>query len=186
MRGLFIPSKEIPFVSDLTRVGGGGGVAEGRHVYLFGQVMNADCQPATDATVEIWQADSRGQYKHPQHSTPEDLDPHFEYFGKVRVDDQGRYLIKTVLPKWYRIFEIDRAEHVHMRIRSPANGVLTTEVYFVGEEADARRSGDRVYQSIENKEKLILATDSREDDIGLDIPGEADTAYCRFDVTYRA
>lgn len=183
--GPLYPVEEIPWVNDLTRVEGGDGVARGRHAWLFGQVRNSECQPVSDATVEIWQADSDGQYKHPRHTKPEDLDPNFGYFGKVRVDDRGRYRIKTVLPKWYRIFEIDRAEHIHIKVRSPANGVLTTEVYFEGDGSDARRSGDRVYQGLRNREKLILATDDRENEIDLDIPDEADAAYCRFDMMYR-
>lgn len=183
--GPLYPVDEIPWLSDLTRVDGRDGVADGQFAYLFGQVKNVACEPVSDATVEIWQADSRGQYKHPRHTTPEDLDPNFGYFGKVRVDADGWYVIKTIVPKWYRIFEIDRAEHIHMKVRSPDNGVLTTEVYFEGDNADARRAGDRVYQGLRNKEKLVLATDDAPTDLGLDIPAEADAAYCRFDVMYR-
>ena len=183
--GPLYPAEEMPWSSDLTTVAGQDGVASGQIAYLFGQVKNVACEPVSDATVEIWQADSKGYYKHPRHTAPEGLDPCFQYFGKVRVDSEGRYLIKTIVPSWYRIFDIERAAHIHMKVRSPSNGVLTSEVYFPGTDQDHKRETDPVYQSRRNKDLLIVPEDGRQQDLGLDLPNDPDVAYCRFDVMYR-
>ncbi len=183
--GPLYPAEEIPFAADLTRVAGQTGSARGQVVYLFGQVKSADCRPVADATVETWQADDNGYYRHPRHTAPDGLDPAFGYFGKVRADSDGRYLIKTIVPSWYRIFDIDRAAHIHIKARSPSNGVLTSEIYFSGEDQDAIRESDPVFQSRRNKENLIVDRNSRTDDFGLDIPSEDGAAYCRFDIMYR-
>ena len=183
--GPLYPATEIPWASDLTRVPGQDGVAKGQIAYLYGQVKSADCRPIMDATVEIWQADSSGYYKHPRHNAPDGLDPSFRYFGKVRVDENGRYAIKTIVPKWYRIFDIDRAAHVHMKVRSPLNGVFTSEVYFSGEDQEALRDDDPVYQSRRNKEQLIAQVEKNSADKAFNLAAEDGAYYCQFDVMYR-
>lgn len=183
--GPLYPATEIPWASDLTRVPRKEGVANGQIAYLYGQVKNADCRPVSDATVEIWQADNKGYYKHPRHNAPDGLDPNFRYFGKVRADENGRYAIKTIVPKWYRIFDIDRAAHVHMKVRSPANGVFTSEVYFSGEDQEALRDDDPVFQSRRNKEQLVVRVEQGADVSEFDLPSEVGAFYCKFDVMYR-
>lgn len=183
--GPLYPAEDIPWLSDLTVVPGQPGSAAGQVVYLFGTIRSVDCQPTSDATVEIWQADNKGYYKHPRHTAPEGLDPSFQYFGKVKVDDSGRYLIKTIKPKWYRIFDIERAAHIHIKVRSPLNGVYTSEVYFSGDDQDALRDADPVFQSRRSKEMLIADRNSSIGGFGLDVPTDDDAAYCNFDVTYR-
>ncbi len=183
--GPLYPADDIPWTNDLTRVPGRTGRATGQVVYLFGQVKNVACEPVADATIEVWQADHRGYYKHPRHTAPDGLDPFFGYFGKVRADSHGRYLLTTVVPSWYRIFDIERAAHIHMKVRSAQNGVFTSEVYFTGKDQEARRAQDPVFQSRRNKEQLIIDTESSGADFGRDIPKEDGAAYCRFDVMYR-
>lgn len=183
--GPLYPAEDIPWASDLTTMPGRSGVAEGQVAYLYGQIKSFDCRPVSDATIEIWQADNKGYYKHPRHPSPEGLDPNFRYFAKVRTDAAGRYMIKTIVPKWYRIFDIDRAAHIHVKVRSPNNGVVTSEIYFSGADQDELRAGDRVYQSRMNKEKLIVQRASEIDDLGVDLPFEKGAAFCNFDVMYK-
>ncbi|MEM7504101.1 MAG: intradiol ring-cleavage dioxygenase [Pseudomonadota bacterium] len=183
--GPLYPATDIPWTHDLTRVPGRSGRATGQVVYLFGEVMDVACQPVADATVEIWQADHRGYYKHPRHSAPLGLDPFFGYFGRVRADHLGRYRLTTIVPSWYRIFDIERAAHIHIKVRSPQNGVFTSEVYFAGDDQDSKRATDPVFQSRRNKEQLIIDTASAVADFGRDVPREDGAAYCRFDVAYR-
>lgn len=183
--GPLYPATEIPWASDLTQVPGQPGSARGQIAYLFGQVKSFDCRPVSDATIEVWQADNNGYYKHPRHPAPEGLDPCFLYFGKVKANAEGRYVIKTIVPKWYRIFDIDRAAHIHMKVRSPENGVFTSEVYFSGEDQDLLRDKDPVFQSRRSKEKLVVRKDNEAAGFGPDVPFEPNAAYCRFDVTYR-
>lgn len=186
--GPLYPAEDIPWANDLTQVPGQSGIAAGEIAYLHGRVVDVDCKPVTDAIVEIWQADSRGYYKHPRHSAPEGLDPNFRYFAKVRADAEGRYALKTIVPKWYRIFDIERAAHVHIKVRSPSNGVLTSEVYFSGAEQDALRARDPVFQSRRSKEQLIVDRQAQDDaDIAFELnrSPEERAVYCNFDLAYR-
>jgi len=183
--GPLYPAEDIPWASDLTRMPGRSGTAQGQIAYLFGQIKSFDCRPVSDATIEIWQADNNGYYKHPRHTAPNGLDPHFRYFAKVRTDAAGRYMLKTIVPKWYRIFEIDRAAHIHMKVRSPNHGVVTSEIYFSGEDQDELRQRDPVYQSRRGKEKLVVQRDGQLGDPDLRTTLEKDAAYCNFDVMYK-
>ena len=186
--GPLYPAENIPWAKDLTRVPGRSGVAAGEIAYLYGQVVDVDCKPVSDATVEIWQADNRGYYKHPRHSAPDGLDPSFRYFAKHRTDSEGRYAFKTIVPKWYRIFDIERAAHVHIKVRSPSNGVLTSEVYFSGADQDALRTRDPVFQSRRNKDQLIVVRQTENDDdieVAQNRLPDERAVYCNFDVAYR-
>ncbi|MGI9260513.1 MAG: hypothetical protein ACR2QR_00685 [Woeseiaceae bacterium] len=183
--GPLYPAEDIPWASDLTSMPGRSGTAKGQIAYLFGQIKSFDCRPVSDATVEIWQADNNGYYKHPRHTAPNGLDPNFRYFARVRTDAAGRYMIKTIVPKWYRIFDIDRAAHIHMKVRSPNHGVVTSEIYFSGADQDELRERDPVYQSRRDKEKLVVQRDGHIGDPELRNTLENDAAYCNFDVMYK-
>jgi hypothetical protein len=74
---------------------------------------------------------------------------------------------------------------MHMKVRSPDNGVFTSEVYFSGEDHDVRRETDPVFQSRIDKEKLIVQRESRPPEAGMDIPVEEDAAHCNFDIMYK-
>jgi len=60
----------------------------GEHVIIEGQVIDGDGQPVTDALIETWQANSAGQYGHPD----------FLGFGRVPTDAEGRFRFETVKP----------------------------------------------------------------------------------------
>jgi protocatechuate 3,4-dioxygenase alpha subunit len=60
----------------------------GKHVIIEGQVIDGDGQPVTDALIEIWQANSTGQYGHSD----------FLGFGRVPTDAEGRFHFQTVKP----------------------------------------------------------------------------------------
>jgi len=60
----------------------------GDHVTIDGQVIDGNGQPVTDALIEIWQANSAGQYCHPD----------FLGFGRVPTDGEGRFRFETVKP----------------------------------------------------------------------------------------
>lgn len=182
--GLLYPAENIAWTNDLTRIPDGTGVARGQAIYLQGQITCPKFKPVNDAVVEIWQADSKGYYKHPRHWSPAILDPNFRYFGKVRCDQHGRYSIKTISPGGYSSFGIERAAHVHIKVRSRNHGILTSEIYFSGAEQDKRRAYDPVFQSRRHKELLIAKRSGRFPDprIPLEFCGSA--TVCNFDVVY--
>lgn len=150
--GPLYPPVPIPHVADLTN----NRTATGTPLLLHGQVFDYRMRPVPNAQVEIWQTDANGYYTHPRAIGPDaldpywaiteqDLDPNFRYFGAVETDPAGAYAFQTIVPRWYHVFGTDRAAHIHMKIRSLQNGVLTTEIYFSGVEQEGLRNRDAVF-----------------------------------------
>jgi protocatechuate 3,4-dioxygenase beta subunit len=50
----------------------------------------------------------------------------------------------------------DRDSHIHVKIRSLDHGVLTTELYFPGDQHDARRRTDKVYEGHAQQEDFLV------------------------------
>jgi protocatechuate 3,4-dioxygenase beta subunit len=116
--------------ADLTRVAGRSGRASGTPVYLDGRVLARDGSPLEGATVELWQCDVTGRYHHV--GDPGLLDEDFQGFGIATVDGDGRYAFVTIRPVAYP----GRPPHMHFRIRHPSAPVLTTQLYFAGDNTD--------------------------------------------------
>jgi protocatechuate 3,4-dioxygenase beta subunit len=180
--GPLYPPVEIPWLKDFTSVGGRGETPDGDIMYLFGQILDAKGRPVEGAVVEIWQADNNGLYKHPR--VQGQLDSNFGYFGKVRTAKDGTYLFKTIVPRWYAMFGITRANHIHVKMRHRDHGVLTTEMYFAGKDQDAIREKDHVFKSRRNGDRLIVPRESpaKYSDLGIQFDDKA--ACCRFDLAF--
>ena len=54
--GPFYPLSELPQTTDLTRVSGRSGRAEGQVLNVIGRVLNLAGEPVRNAKVEVWQA----------------------------------------------------------------------------------------------------------------------------------
>jgi protocatechuate 3,4-dioxygenase alpha subunit len=70
----------------------------GTRIAIEGRVRDGAGAPVPDALVEIWQANARGQYRHPadpQHTLAGDP---FDGFGRTSTDDDGRFSFTTVKP----------------------------------------------------------------------------------------
>lgn len=193
--GPLYPPYPFSWVSDLTRIPGKAGVATGQPLYIHGQVLNHQCVPVPNAVVEIWQADNNGYYNHPRaiapgaidpfwEISPDKLDPFFQYFSRVKTDENGRYLIKTIVPRWYRVFEINRAAHIHFKVRSTNNGVMTTELYFPGEEQTELQAQDRVFQSRHNRSQLVVSLESAFATKELNIPADPKAKYAHYNFVF--
>jgi protocatechuate 3,4-dioxygenase beta subunit len=189
--GPLYPPEPIPRRADLTN----GGKAKGELLILMGVIHDHRRTPVSGAIVEIWQSDNNGYYDHPRARGSDaldeywkiersDLDPNFSYFGSVETDTNGVYWFQTIIPLSYRVFGFDRAAHIHMKVRSINHGVLTTEVYFPGDDEKANRDGDRVFQSRQQKSGLIVAFTDYKEHMLVGVP-ELDTAkYCRRDIFF--
>lgn len=161
--GPLYPPVPFPRSSDMTN----GGLAAGTPLSLQGHVYDFRRQPVANALVEVWQADSNGYYTHPRaigpdaldpywQITPDQLDSNFLYFSSVETDASGHYAFKTIVPRWYHVLGTDRAAHIHMKVRSEQNGVVTTEIYFSGEEQDGLRGRDRVFGTRLDEAALVV------------------------------
>jgi len=152
--GPFYPvRKPIDGGTDLARLRGRAGQAQGQIVYVMGRVLNLKGEPVAGAHLEIWQANHFGRYNHPSDRNPAPLDPNFEGYARVVTDGEGRYRMRTVKPGAYPVGgDWVRPPHVHFDVQGQVNRVVT-QMYFSDEEA--LNGKDRLLQSSWAKESLI-------------------------------
>lgn len=139
--GPFYPDGPIPETSDLL----GPQPPPGQILHLLGRVVDRSCAPIPGALVEIWQCDAGGQYDHPRAPKTKPLEKNFRYFGSARAGVDGSFRFRTIRPAPYRVFGLQRAPHIHVRVKAP-RGTLTTEIYFSGAQDAALRTSDAVFQ----------------------------------------
>ena len=72
--------------------------AAGPLLTIHGQVLDGLGQPVPDAVIEIWQADARGRYAHPEETRPPPPDPGFKGFCRLPTDRDGRFRFTTIKP----------------------------------------------------------------------------------------
>jgi protocatechuate 3,4-dioxygenase, beta subunit len=140
--GPFYPSpsyraRSLDWDADLTRVvrssASDAPRAAGEWLDLHGQVVDAKGRAIDGATVEIWQCDVHGSYRHPRGAGP-DVDAGFQGFGTSVSDGQGRYRFRTIRPAPYP----GRTPHIHVKVRHPSMGELISQLFVAGEPGNAR------------------------------------------------
>ena len=128
--GPFYPLSGLPQTSDLTRVSGRSGRAEGQVLNVIGRVLNLAGEPVRNAKVEVWQANAYGRYTHPSDPNPAPLDPNFEGSAVLTTDSQGRYRFKTIKPAAYPAGpDRMRPAHIHFQV-SGRQDKIVTQMYF--------------------------------------------------------
>ena len=101
----------------------------GTPLTLAGAVLSTGCRPVRRALLDFWQADGDGAYDNQG----------FRLRGHQFSDDEGRFRLETVVPGRYS----GRTRHIHVKVQAPNHPVLTTQLYFPGEAANAR---DGIYR----------------------------------------
>lgn len=150
--GPFYPLKPLDQNSDLTRVPGRPGRAEGQVLNVMGRVLNLKGEPVRNAKVEVWQANSHGRYTHASDPNPAPLDSNFEGSAILTTDSDGRYRFKTIKPAAYPAGpNTMRPAHIHFQV-SGQQDRLVTQMYFEG---DPYNNTDRFLQSAGRTELLI-------------------------------
>ncbi|HEX2272937.1 MAG TPA: hypothetical protein VHG90_03575 [Acidimicrobiales bacterium] len=96
----------------------------GTRLVVAGTVVSTTCEPVRRALLDFWQADADGEYDNRG----------FRLRGHQFSDDEGRYRLETVVPGHYS----GRTRHIHVKVQAPDGPVLTTQLYFPGEAANAR------------------------------------------------
>lgn len=151
--GPFYPLKPLPATSDLTRVPGRPGRAQGQVLNVMGRVLNLAGQPVREATVEVWQANAQGRYTHPSDTNPAPLDPNFDGSATLKTDAEGRYRFKTIKPAAYPAGPtLIRPAHIHFQV-SGRQDRLVTQLYFAG---DPHNGADPFLNSAGLKDLLIM------------------------------
>jgi protocatechuate 3,4-dioxygenase beta subunit len=97
---------------------------KGPAVVVTGLVLTRTCKPIPNALVDLWHADTEGEYDNRG----------FRGRGHQFTDGQGRYRFITVKPARYT----GRTAHYHVKVQSANGPVLTTQLYFPGEAGNRR------------------------------------------------
>ncbi len=116
---------------------------KGTPLLFQGQVRSVSGEPLAGARVEIWHADDDGYYSQFAPGIPE-----WNLRGSVIADEAGRFRIHTVQPAPYQIptdgscgkliaaagWHAWRPAHLHMKVSAPGHHLVTTQLYFTGDE----------------------------------------------------
>jgi protocatechuate 3,4-dioxygenase, beta subunit len=145
----------------------------GRPMTLAGKVYSVDGTPLAGATVEVWQCDEIGEYRHPSSGGEAPAERGFQGFARILSTTDGSYSFITLKPVPYN----GRPAHVHFRVVAAGHRDLTTQMYFRGESEEGNfllklygflggfsRQRDRLTASpetrqIEGKTELLTAFD---------------------------
>ncbi|MFI8375405.1 catechol 1,2-dioxygenase [Pseudomonas helleri] len=114
----------------------------GTVMFLEGQVFDSYGQPLPGATVDLWQANTRGTYSFFDPSQSE-----YNLRRRIITDAQGRYRARSIVPSGYGCDPqgptqecLDqlgrhgqRPAHVHFFISAPGQRHLTTQINLSGE-----------------------------------------------------
>ncbi len=131
------PQKDKDF--DLTKVDGLKEEAKGKHIVIEGQVVDETGAPVEDATVDLWQANHFGRYRHPHDRSDSPLDPAFQGWAIVPSGEKGEFRFKTVFPGTYPASEgWTRPPHIHFKVSKRGYEELVTQMYFEGHELNEK------------------------------------------------
>ena len=118
---------------DLTKVEGKTGIASGEIIIIQGKILDEDNTPIENASVDLWQANAAGRYRHPHDTNKAPLDPHFQGWAIVQSGKAGRFRFKTIIPGAYPASGTwIRPPHIHFKISKKGYIELITQMYFPG------------------------------------------------------
>ncbi|WP_341487191.1 intradiol ring-cleavage dioxygenase [Pararhizobium sp. A13] len=115
---------DSPFKDDFTS-----DVSSGDQITVRGYVLDSGCRPIFGALLDFWQADQSGSYDNVG----------YRLRGHQFTDDQGRYVLRTIVPGHYP----GRTRHIHVRVQRPNGRPLTTQLYFPSQ---SRNASDALYR----------------------------------------
>jgi protocatechuate 3,4-dioxygenase beta subunit len=101
-------------------------VAVGERLLVGGFVLEVGCRPASQALVQLWQADATGAYDNQG----------FKLRGHQFTDERGLWWFSTIVPGLYP----GRTRHLHVKVQRAGGPVLTTQLYFPDEPWNSRDS----------------------------------------------
>ncbi|MFZ0319969.1 MAG: protocatechuate 3,4-dioxygenase subunit alpha [Candidatus Sulfotelmatobacter sp.] len=134
----------------ISRVAGDG--AKGERIYLTFRVLGGEAAPVPDAMIELWQADSEGNYVDHADNTAA-----FGGFGRLATGEDGTCTFETIKPGCVP-GPGDTPQAPHINVSILGRGILkrlSTRLYFAGEPANTT---DPVLALVpENRRATLLA-----------------------------
>jgi protocatechuate 3,4-dioxygenase beta subunit len=151
------------------------GVA-GERVSVEGRVLDGDGEPVPDALLELWQANARGRYRHPEDARDEPVEAAFHGYGRVTTDEDNRFRFTTVRPGSVP-GPAGALQAPHIAVSVFARGLmnrLVTRMYFPDQPGNA---GDFVLGLVDPRRRKTLVAERRPEgtlewNVVLQGPGE--------------
>lgn len=112
--------------------------ADGERVTIQGRVLDGDGLLVNDAMLEIWQADARGHYAHPEDPDGGATTQGFRGWGRVATGPDGQFYFSTIKPGSVAGPGGTR-QAPHLVVAIFMRGLLrqlVTRIYFPGEPAN--------------------------------------------------
>lgn len=155
----FPPHFHRPGDNDLTILEPGAPSAAGRRIHIFGWIYEAKRVPRWNSIIEIWQADARGCFAHPNDPRAAEADPNFMGWGRRASEDDGYFDFVTVMPAGFDdpVAKARRAPHIDLSVTG--SGLMrrvTTTLFFAGETGN---DADPVFAAITDatlRERVLL------------------------------
>ena len=98
----------------------------GTRMIISGRVYNLDCSEYIPNTiVDVWHASDAGVYDNQGYSLR----------GFIKSNAQGFYMFETIKPGKYLNGSTHRPAHIHFKIKPPGFPLLTTQLYFEGDDS---------------------------------------------------
>jgi len=104
--------------------------AVGEITHVSGTVRDLKGKPVRGAVVEIWEADSNGNYIHSGSRGDGNKDENFQGYGRFLTGSTGEYYFRTIKPTPYG----PRTPHIHFAVSQGDQRMLTTQLYVKGAE----------------------------------------------------
>ena len=117
--------------NDLVKINDHLTMASGIVTHVSGRILDRNGNPVRGALVELWHADSLGEYAYSTKPGPNPkADSNFAGFGQFLTGSSGAYRFRTIKPGLYP----GRARHFHWGITLPGqNRRFSTQTYWKGE-----------------------------------------------------
>ncbi len=157
------------------------GGATDKAIVIAGRVLDGDGQPVIDALVEIWQANERGKYRHPEDTQEKPLQVNFRGYGRIATDANGAFRFRTIKPG--RVPGPNGTQQApHLAINVFMRGLLkhlVTRIYFSDETSN--RDDNLLNQVMANRRHTLIAkkTSARDNELEWNIilQGENETVF---------
>jgi protocatechuate 3,4-dioxygenase alpha subunit len=146
----FPPHFFRPGDNDLSVIEPGAPLAAGERIFIFGHLYEARRVPRWNSIIELWQADARGCFAHPNDPRAAEADPHFAGWGRRASENDGYFDFITVKPGGFDdpVARARRAPHINLSVTgSGLMRRLTTTLFFSGE---ADNAADPVFAAVTN------------------------------------
>ena len=155
-----LPQKDKDF--DLTRIERQSSMARGKIIWIETKVLDITGKPIENASVELWQANAAGKYRHPHDPNPAPLDPNFQGWAIVATGKKGQIRFKTIMPGEYPASKTwTRPPHIHFKISKRSYIELITQMYFP--EQKLNETDLLLKRKNEEEQKLMIASRGKED-----------------------